>query len=650
MSLSLFARNALVCGCLAVAAPAVVLGQTNYVPNGVEYAIAGSLPQDQGRPQLGLGTSGGYLVWQDNITDGSGLGVSALRLDTGFSGVLSRFRVNSIGVGDQENPQVSLLKGGGAAFVWQGGQQGFQRIYARFLSASNLWLGADLQVNTFNRNSQVNPVVATLANSNVVVAWASFNQAAPTSLQDVYAQVLSPTGQKIGGEFPVNQFISFNQRDPAIAALSDGRFVVVWISEQQRILGAPGDVSGAYATQSGTVSVDVYARIFTASGAPAGNEFLVSTNSNFSSSPQVAAAAGGTFMVVWSEKDRTGGTNGWDIWGATFSSAGIGGPARCLNTTRLGDQYLPRLSWDGTDYMVVWTSLGQDGSREGVFGQFLHDDGSLDRGEFQVNTTWLSQQVQPTVASDGHGQFLAAWTSFVGGASGFDLYAQRYLNVSQPLPAMSAPSVYVPFVVSNGVYQPQIQVLWPVQAGLLIDHYDVYVNGASVAALTTNIWLMTAANGLQVSSTYSFQVDYVTTSGQRSPLSPATVGTTWSGFSWDGIPFEWMAQYYGGQNNMSHWSSGYALAAPGGPTVLQVFLTGADPTNSATWLRTAINHTAQGYFLAWNSRPGLTYQVQTSANLTSWENLGSARFAVGGDDSLYIGLSHAAYYRVMWLH
>ena len=75
-------------------------------------------------------------------------------------------------------------------------------------------------------------MVATLANSNVVVAWASFNQAASTSLQDVYAQVLSPTGQKLGGEFQVNQFISYNQRNPAIAALSDGRFVVAWVSEQ----------------------------------------------------------------------------------------------------------------------------------------------------------------------------------------------------------------------------------------------------------------------------------------------------------------------------------------------------------------------------------------------------------------------------------
>src|SRR5664279_3467107 len=208
-------------------------------------------------------------------------------------------------------------------------------------------------------------------------------------------------------------------------------------------------------------------------------------------------------MVIWSESDRMGGTNGWDIWGAAFSSAGIASPARCLNTTRLGDQYLPRLSWDGTDYLAIWTSLGQDGSREGVFGQFLYDGGSPDRGEFRVNTTWLSQQMQPTLASDGHGQFLAAWTSFVGGGYGFDLFAQRYLNVSQPLPAMSEPFIYVPFVVSSGVYQPQIQVSWPVQAGLPIDHYDVYVGGTLVASPTTNLWLLSGA----AYTSYSFQVD-----------------------------------------------------------------------------------------------------------------------------------------------
>lgn len=640
--MSRVARNALFCWCLA-AAPSVVCGQTNYVANGVEYPITGTLPQDQTHPALGLNQSGGYLVWQDNITDGDHLGVSALRLDSGFSGVFSPFRVNSIGTNDQENPQVSLLKGGGAAFVWQGGRQGFQRIYARFLSSANTWLGAEVKVNTFNANSQVNPSVATLTNGNVVVAWASFNQVSSTSMQDVYALILSPSGTKLTGEIQANQFTSFNQRHPSIAALSDGRFVMVWVSEQQRVLDVPGNTAGL----SGVVSVDVYARIFTASGSPAGNEFLVNTSSNICSTPHVAAGMGGAFMVIWTEKDRMGGANGWDILGRTYSAAGAGGTVRYINTTRVGDQYVPSISWDGTDYLVVWTSLGQDGSREGVYGQFLNSNGTSDWFEFRVNTTSISQQINPVAAADGQGRFLAAWASYIGGTSRFDLFAQRYVNAGQPLPGMAAPFIHVPFVVNNGVYQPQIEVAWPAQAGLSVDHYDVYVDGTFAAAVTTNVWLMTAANGLTANTTHSFQVDYVTTSGRVSPISPARSGTTWVGQVYRGLlPVEWMAQSWGYGNP---WPDPNNPVAPGGPTVLQVFLTGADPANPSTWLRTAVTRTAQGYFLTWNTRPGLTYQVQNSLDLRSWGSPGSPRFAVGASDSIYLGVSNPGYYRVMML-
>ncbi len=103
---------------------------------------------------------------------------------------------------------------------------------------------------------QVNPAVATLTNGNVIVAWGSYNQFSASSMQDVYAQLLSPGGQKVGGEFLVNQFTSFNQRTPAVAALSGGGFVVVWVSEQERVTDA-----------AGMPSVDIYGRLYDASGA-----------------------------------------------------------------------------------------------------------------------------------------------------------------------------------------------------------------------------------------------------------------------------------------------------------------------------------------------------------------------------------------------
>ena len=146
---------------------------------------------------------------------------------------------------------------------------------------------------------------------------------------------------------------------------------------------------------------------------------------------------------------------------------GTGGTAFYVNSTLYGDQYVPRVSALGTDYLVTWTSLGQDGSREGVYGRFVHDDGTLTGPEFRVNTTTLGQQMQPAVASDGAAQFVVVWTSFTGYPNTFDLFAQRYLGTAAVLQPMAAPFVWVLFVLSNGVYQPQTGGFLAALAGIV---------------------------------------------------------------------------------------------------------------------------------------------------------------------------------------
>jgi len=101
------------------------------------------------------------------------------------------------------------------------------------MATNGTWLTTtDLVVSTFTNNFQANPVVVTLNNSNVVVAWSSFNQAGTNTLLDVYAKILSPTGNTVKSEFLVNQYTNYNQRTPALAALKNGGFVVAWVSEQ----------------------------------------------------------------------------------------------------------------------------------------------------------------------------------------------------------------------------------------------------------------------------------------------------------------------------------------------------------------------------------------------------------------------------------
>ena len=644
------------CALLAQAVSVKAAAQTNYyTTNGTEYAVIGSLPGDQVFPDVAISTNGGFLVWQDNATDGSGWGISARRLDTTLSGTLGTFRVNVQGTGNQENARVALLKNGGAVFAWQGGPLSRQHIYARFLNSTNTFLTTnDVLVSASTNNFQLNPAVAVLSNSNLVVVWSSYNQAGSSSMQDIYGQLLTATGQKIGSEFLVNQFTTYNQRTPSVAALAGGGFVVTWVSEQQRQLSAAlGNNTSSYITSNSTSallpSVDIYARLFTATGTANGNEFLVNSGNNPCANPNVAGATDGSFLIAWSVRDLVNRENSLDIFARTFSGSGIGGTAFYVNSHLYGDQYAPRVSALGADYLVTWTSLAQDGSREGVFGQFVHSDGALTGAEFGVNKTSVGQQMQPALAADGVNQFLVVWTSFNGFPNTFDLYAQRYIGVNALLQPMSAPFVWAPFTLSNSVYQPQLVVSWPTLAGLSILTYEVYVNGATnpMGSVAGNQWTMTAANGLTASSTNSFQVDYVLTDGRRAALSLAAIGKTWSGLNWGGIPYEWMVQNYGSNTNL--WPSATSKPASSGPALKQIFLSGGIPNQPSTWLQTALTHTAQGMFLSWNTQAGASYQVQATTDLLTWTNVGSARFAAGTADSIYVGGNSNGYYRVLLL-
>lgn len=611
-----------------VAAGAVVAGtlslsaQGNYATEGGEYNVAGVLPGEQVYPAVSIKTTGGYMVWQDKVTDGSGAGISARKLDGSLSATLSPFRVNVIGAEEQERPGVAMLNDGGAVFIWEGGKQSYQHIYARFLSPAGLWVTGDVKVSSPTNLYQMESAVTVLTNGNVVVVWSSFNQVATGSMRDVYSQILTPAGVKVGGEILVNQAAAYNQRTAAVAALSDGRYVVVWISEQQR----------------GQNIVDVYGRIFTAAGTPATSEFLINTGTNVCANPSVAASADGGFMVTWAEKDVQVLSNSWDIFARPVSAMAIGGITRRINTTTFGDQYAPKISAMGTDYLVVWTSLGQDGSREGVYGQFLRGDGTLLYGEQRVNSTTVSQQMHPAVASDGVARFAVVWSSFVGGDGSFDLHAQRYVNTSAPLPAPSAPWVSVLSASSLGL-------TWPPVSGFSVAHYEVYADGAATPSATvTNIhWNLT---GLATGSTHTFRLAYFLTDGRRSPLSEVATGTTYQyPFNSGGIPYDWMIQMFG--ENTELWPLASVDTDGDGASNLQEFLQGTDPKNAASVLRYTLRSTGQGLFLDWNTQPGLVYQVQFKANpAAAWANLGGSRFAGGTNDSLYVGGNDAGFFRI----
>ena len=406
------------CWCSMVAIPVTVFSQNSFVPVGGESSPTGGLPGDQVHPAVNFTTNGGYVVWEDYWIDGKGLGVGAMRLKNDLTGTAVPFRVDSVTSSDQEAAQVSVLNDGGAAFAWQGGPRGKQHIFGRFLSSSNSWITGDLMVNTATNKFQSSPVIATLLNGNVAMVYVSANQAADGSMADVYLQMFGPDGSRIGGETLVNQFTANNQRTPAIAPLADGKLAIAWVSEQQRWTDA----------SNGVPSVDIFARIFDSAGNALGNEFLVNLSSNVCAAPDLASSPDGGFLATWMEKDLVVRNNGWDISARRFSSGWVGGNETRVNTQLYGDQYAPKIRRSGSTYLDVWTSIGQDSSREGVFARYLNDDASVNGSEFQVNSTTFGSQMHQALGSDGAGRFLAVWTSFDPGPTGFNLYSQRYID------------------------------------------------------------------------------------------------------------------------------------------------------------------------------------------------------------------------------
>ncbi|MEN1727347.1 MAG: hypothetical protein AAGJ52_02795 [Pseudomonadota bacterium] len=76
--------------------------------------------------------------------------------------------------------------------------------------------------------------------------------------------------------------------------------------------------------------------------------------------------------------------------------------------------------------VVVWESIGQDGSNHAAVGQRYGPDGLPVGDEFIANTTTANTQSQPSVAMDADGSFVVFWRSRDQDGSEFGAYAQRY--------------------------------------------------------------------------------------------------------------------------------------------------------------------------------------------------------------------------------
>lgn len=150
---------------------------------------------------------------------------------------------------------------------------------------------------------------------------------------------------------------------------------------------------------------------------PGGGEFRVNTyttnNQDFYYGVNaVAAAADGNFVVTWDSEGQDGSGSG--VYAQRFSAAGVPqGEEFRVNTHITNSQHSASIAMNADgDFVITWTSSGQDGSGAGVYGQRYASDGTARGGEFRVNTYTINGQYASSVAMDDAGNFVITWTSF----------------------------------------------------------------------------------------------------------------------------------------------------------------------------------------------------------------------------------------------
>ena len=90
------------------------------------------------------------------------------------------------------------------------------------------------------------------------------------------------------------------------------------------------------------------------------------------------------------------------------------GPEIRVNTYTTSDQARPAVAADAAgNFVVVWDSLGQDGSGQGVFARFHDATGApIGAAEFRVNSYTTGDQRTARIAATPAGEFIVVWKSW----------------------------------------------------------------------------------------------------------------------------------------------------------------------------------------------------------------------------------------------
>lgn len=308
------------------------------------------------------------------------------------------------GIGEQRSPAVAF-DGTNYFIVYTEYRHGTPRIYGMRVTQDGILLDSSGICISFNSESQHNPAIA-FDGTNYLVVWVDHRnpEYPPFGINaDIYGARVSPSGQVLDPDGIFIDTTSGHQRNPTIAF--DGtNYLIVWCWES--------DLYGTRVSQTGQV-LDA-------------DPIPISTADYGQRAPSIAFD-GNNFLVVWEDtRNRQWYVHNIDIYGARVSQSGI-----LLDTMGIEimvndscRQSFPSVSFDGTNYFVVWQDKQTDTTMCDIRGSRINTSGIvIDTFGIEISTANYSQ-TNPSIGFNGTSYFIT-WQDRRNGLDNFDIYGAR---------------------------------------------------------------------------------------------------------------------------------------------------------------------------------------------------------------------------------
>lgn len=333
----------------------------------------------------------------------------------------------------QESAAVAAA-GGQTVAVWIHQVDGLEQVRARRFDVAGAPAGEPFLVQSLRIGKVRGPAVAVAPDGSFAVAWAEEDL---TGRSKVMGRRYGPAGEA-GGVFPVSSSPEHSYANPSLALQPDGALIAV------------------YGRRNSVGSGEVMLRRFGPDGAPPSTEsFANHYTVNDEMNPDIAAAADGSFVVVWESHDFVNPAR--NIFARRFSAAGapLERDARVNETVGTGWHENPSVVVRGDgSFAVVWTTFAPGFENSDISMRRYASGGAAAGGESRVNLSLPGFQQNPEAALDAAGNLAVVWQNdyvvaplyarYYGDQSGGGLSIPEQFALEEPEIMGNSPVVVLP--------------------------------------------------------------------------------------------------------------------------------------------------------------------------------------------------------------